>query len=945
MPTERLDIVVSERGAAKAEKQIDRIGGAADKLHSALLRLASVAVLDRLARSFLRVAEAAIDTQNRLRTLSAGTANLERLQKRLNDVAGETRTAFADVVQLYQRSEGALRRLGKSESDVLRFVKAFNQEVKLSGASTQEASNATRQFAQGLGSGALRGEELNSILENLPTVADRIADSLGVTRGELRQLGADGKLTADVLFDAFANAEEQIGERFANSIAKPSEALQRLSDRFTQYVGQIDQALGITQRFTDGILVLSNNLDTVLSDAFTIATTASLLFIRTLGGAAFRFAPLAILLFTLRDIDSELRRLTGGSAGLGTVAHLVATGLRDMGRALRDFIRPLTDLIQKLTELESVVQLLDAYALQQSVDPIEARREALKKVLGSQQLADLQKAGEVPADITLQELERRLNEKQAPFYRPNDLFINGAPIQTDLMKVLKQEYKNATTNLIADTITELRNATGTESPVAAGLQQFAEEEAALQRKLALQNEIKTILNSIVELADKAGTSQSQVAEKIAQTVQGINASLDSIDPGEGLENYKRLLESIKPSLEEIQKTGALSNQTEALKGTIDQALQQLEDLKSKTSKLREDERAKALEQINQVGTEAHDLMLTATEQTAAAMTNVYSNVLAQLRAVAGAATAAAGGAGFAAPGVDLSQTGRPDYDTGAATGQASQQIQRVNDQLLQMQDQLFRLQAGGVQAFQTMGNAAQSFGGQTQNIGTQINNVFTNAFSSLEQALVSFVQTGKIDFKSLINAMLADLARLLIRMLIIQPLMGFFGGIFGGFGFGFSRGGLVGGFGGDPFSFGLAGFAKGGAVNGDLKSSLKRLPGYASGGGIVSGFGGSQSDTMLARLSAGEFVVRASSAGPNMQALSYLNRTGSLPRSTAGGSTVVVNNYFTNNFAGGAGAGGQQAADAQASNDRLAGQIRQTVVEVLRQEQRPGGVLSSQQVR
>jgi phage-related minor tail protein len=207
-----------------------------------------------------------------------------------------------------------------------------------------------------------------------------------------------------------------------------------------------------------------------------------------------------------------------------------------------------------------------------------------------------------------------------------------------------------------------------------------------------------------------------------------------------------------------------------------------------------------------------------------------------------------------------------------------------------------------------------------------LKNAFSSIFGSLEDALVSFVTTGKLDFKSLITSILADLARMVVRMLIIKPLMGFFGGMFGGI-FGFSGGGGVGD------AFGLPGFATGGLVSEDpaVASAQK----FAR-GGMVRGAGNGTSDSIPALLSRDEFVVNAAASRPNMAGLTYLNKTGTMPGGR-GGNQVNYAPSITIQVESG------KTSDANEGNrlgKELQATLRSSFNEMLMLEQRPGGALS-----
>ena len=188
----------------------------------------------------------------------------------------------------------------------------------------------------------------------------------------------------------------------------------------------------------------------------------------------------------------------------------------------------------------------------------------------------------------------------------------------------------------------------------------------------------------------------------------------------------------------------------------------------------------------------------------------------------------------------------------------------------------------------------------------EIQNFFESAFGSLEDALVSFVTTGEFDFKKLMNAILADLARLIVRMLIIKPLMSMLGGFFG-----FAQGGRV------------PAFASGG-----------KIPKYATGGGMIGGYGGSTSDRYAAMVSPGEAVIRSSQVRRNRGIVGELLGGKKVKKKTAGGGGAVAVTYApVINVTGGSDDGGEQ------QGQEIQAVIEKGFMEMLTREMRPNGAL------
>lgn len=266
MAEERIDIVITERGSRVVQRNLEDIGksgrgaaGGVDFLKNALASLGAYLS----ARELVRLLDTYTNLQNRLRATGLEAQNLGAVYRSLLDVSNSTRQSLEGTVETYSRLANSAKDLGLSQQELIDFTKSLNQAIALSGASAGEAQAGMIQLAQGLASGVLRGDELNSVLEQLPTVADVIAKQLNVTRGELRQMGQDGKISADIIFDAFKNARTELEERFAKSVPTIGQSFQVLQNNVVDLVGKFDEATGASELLSKAIMFISDNLDTV----------------------------------------------------------------------------------------------------------------------------------------------------------------------------------------------------------------------------------------------------------------------------------------------------------------------------------------------------------------------------------------------------------------------------------------------------------------------------------------------------------------------------------------------------------------------------------------------------------------------------------------------------------------------------------------------------------
>lgn len=267
MTTEVINIQIREDGSRVVSRNIEGLGTAADRASGPLDRLkgliatvvtgAAVVQLGRLADEYTNL-------QNRLRLVTTGTENLTRVTKELQTIANSTRSDFTATGELYARLASTTKELGLSQQQMLTFTKQLNQAIVLSGATAQEAAGGLRQLSQGLASGTLRGDELNSVLENFPKVAQIIAEGMGKSIGQIRKLGADGKITAQAIIDAFAKAGDQLDKDFGTTVPTLSQSFTVLKNNFLVFIGQLNESTGITAKLSELIIKVANNLDTIV---------------------------------------------------------------------------------------------------------------------------------------------------------------------------------------------------------------------------------------------------------------------------------------------------------------------------------------------------------------------------------------------------------------------------------------------------------------------------------------------------------------------------------------------------------------------------------------------------------------------------------------------------------------------------------------------------------
>ncbi|HFF9481718.1 tape measure protein [Serratia marcescens] len=259
------------------EGRFNSTGKAVGSTEKAFSSLSRVAVSLSAALSVQQVAQYAnawVDVNNKLVNAVRPTEQLAEVTQRVFDISQETRSGLEATATLYGRLERATRSAGTSAEDLAKLTTTINKGLIVSGATTQEASSTMIQLSQALASGVLRGEEFNSISENGSRLAVALADSLGVTVGQLRAMAAEGKLTTDVVVKGLLSQGDVIAKEFGNTIQTMGQAFQIAGNNITKFVGESSTVRSGIAAFNDAVVSMSENLDTVS----TAVTAAALVF-------------------------------------------------------------------------------------------------------------------------------------------------------------------------------------------------------------------------------------------------------------------------------------------------------------------------------------------------------------------------------------------------------------------------------------------------------------------------------------------------------------------------------------------------------------------------------------------------------------------------------------------------------------------------------------------
>lgn len=195
---------------------------------------------------------------------SAGSAvAAERAYASLFALSQQTGVAVAESAGAFSRFAVAAKEIGATNDQVLRLVGGIQKAGIVAGTSTQEANSAVQQLGQALASGVLQGDEMRSLLENMPQLAQGLARELGTSVGQLREMGKEGKLTGDVVLPALLAAAEKLGGEFDKMPVTMGRAFGVLGAAVENFAGQLDKALGISEAIARAVKAAADAVNKV----------------------------------------------------------------------------------------------------------------------------------------------------------------------------------------------------------------------------------------------------------------------------------------------------------------------------------------------------------------------------------------------------------------------------------------------------------------------------------------------------------------------------------------------------------------------------------------------------------------------------------------------------------------------------------------------------------
>ena len=718
---ELLLIEIRENGARVVKRNIEGVGKAGDATADQMDRLKGILaglVSARVLRDTIMLADAYANMLNRLRVVTESTWELNAAMEGVFTMSRETRTSMEANIDMYARVAINTKQLGLQYKDVLRFAKQLNHAIILSGVTAREAQWGMVQFSQALASNALRGDELRAILEQLPVVTDVISAHFNVTRGELRELGFQGRITAKEIIKAFETAEESLRTRFEKRIPTIDQGITVLRSAILKFVGDIDQGIQFTSNFAGALLWVADHMETFGRFAMIAGTVLGTIYLKNL----------ILIIAQMRLFSLEVLKV-----------HPLATALLLAGTALVIY----SDKIKIASDSNATL-----------ADTMKALGENAKTTYkflrdGIASLFD-GKSIETEFSVTL---ENVLVDGARFIDKFLGLFVGAGEVIKKVFKDIPNYAKHAWNAILS------------------GIETIADYIIAVFASIGDMIQIFA-LNIKTGMGSLAGASEQLLAGNAGKAAEYADQAALSFKNAatQGFKGFSNILgENLKAAASEDSLAGA--------KFKVEKAGESIGDAFGRGF----------------------------------AMSDV---IAAGVKSIIGRAKTAAAARGGDAPATEDFTKWSPTPvqsqlikemtgDIGRLIGEMEQLddiwqmvSSRTEDkQLINFEQYTRKMAQLRLESMKTATDVKTGFQRGFLTLGLEISNfaelaekTITNAFKNMEDALVSFVTTGKVDFKGLVDSMLADLTRLLTR----QAIMGLLTSMAGGGGMGSTIAGAFG---------------------------------------------------------------------------------------------------------------------------------------------------------
>lgn len=851
--------------------------------------------------------------------LAAGaSADFGAIQTRVFNMAQQAGARYADLGDVYAKVAKGAESLGLSQERVLGVTQTVANTLRMMGGSSASASAALTQFGQSLASGQLRGEELNSVLEQMPPLAEAIAKGLGKTTGDLRKLAEDGKLSVGQLVLALEHSALEVERSAAKMPRTFSGSMAVLGNETDKFIGKINEAIGASSAFQSVVGAMVSHLNVL---AMTAGTLLALALGKAAGAIAAKTASTYAGIVASRAAAIAEAQLAVSAAGarvsmIGNTAALVAaqgalarlTGAAYMASTAMSALGGPIGIITGLLAVGATAWTIWGDNAESAAD--KAKRGAENSAANVRRILEEQRKGAkygIGNEGVLREEAERLD---AEVKRKQSLLDRG--ISERAKTGGDTTFTNLRASLAADRVAlaeinkgiryelDKKKDYDNQMKLALGKPDKYAAKAAKSDARELQTRLKA--ENDIDFAHAAGAFDQEAIEE--QRARDSIKKASNLDADVASDLVKVAQESLgdaysarfyainKQWQEYIKRFESVRAELDKTTGSTAAGDNLLSDINTwSTASYSQATVDGASENVDKAEEERKQRLATLQAEVTA---GIKTQSEAQREGIAISRDAMSAMQPHMDHLQDLAKTGFPP---------AIAAMQKYQAIMTELKDQVSdKTWLDGIR------QGLKDISGAANDSFRTARDAVTNAFKGMEDAIVSFVKTGKLDFKSLANSIISDLIRIQVQEMMtksLKPLMGMamgaIGGMFGGYGSAFAGTTYGTNFGSEQSQM-LASqtFAKGGAFNSDslhrhVNSIVTKPTYFAFARGGVMGEAGPEAIMPLARGPDGNLGVRMNGTGGGDSIV--VNQTINIDATGADASTVARIQSAVNNLA------------------------------------------------
>jgi len=397
----QIDLLANNKSGAALKK----FKGDINSVHNQVARLGATIAAAFGTREIVQAANVMIGVENRMNALTGSATATAAAMDSMKRIAMESRSDFDSVAMLYTRLALATEHLGTTQNQLADATQMVANTFIIAGSHTQEANNSARQLAQGLASGALRGDELRSVMENNVILTKMLAKGLNMTVGELREFGHAGGLTAEKVLPILIAGVEETNEKIADMPMTLGQAGVSIRNSFQFMIGDIQKSTNAFGIIADAAAFFARNIQEILIPAITLLAATAI--------------PKLISSLRLLKIAMLANPITAVAVGFAALSSMVMMASKNTDQ----YADSVEGLNQKLADLQKREEEL-----------LKAKEENAKRFGRRQQQKELDAIQE---EITQTEI---LIEAKKIL---NDTNLDGTDAYLDALKKLQEETKNS----------------------------------------------------------------------------------------------------------------------------------------------------------------------------------------------------------------------------------------------------------------------------------------------------------------------------------------------------------------------------------------------------------------------------------------------------------------------------------------------------------------------